>query len=135
MAGNGRFYKIYLKTCSLVSLDSSCCILDHYTSLMNFGDGLGQKIKILAKAFFSHFFLKIKCLVIWYSDPINNLSLKTPKSTFLTKFYKIGHFRPNSWTFNFELFFSKKNILHKKMADLANLVGRLADVADVIRTG
>ena len=26
-----EFYKILLKTCSLVSLDSSCCILDHYT--------------------------------------------------------------------------------------------------------
>ena len=118
MAGNARFYKILLKTCFLVSLDSSSCILDHYTIFMNFGDEmkLGQKIKILVKVFFfSHFFLKIKCLVIWYSDPIyNNLSLKTPKSTFLTKFYKIGHFWPNSWTFNFELFFSKKIFYIKK---------------------
>ena len=72
----------------------------------------------------------------WYSDPIyNNLSLKTPKSTFLTKFSEIGHFRPNSWSINFELFLSKKNILYKKMADLANLAGRSANVANLKMSG
>ena len=72
----------------------------------------------------------------WYSHPIcNNLSLKTPKSTFLTKFSEIGHFRPNSWSINFELFLSKKNILHKKMADLGNLAGRSANVANLKMSG
>ena len=61
LAGNGRFQKNLLKTCSLVSLDSSCCILDHYTISINFGDTmkLGKKIEILIKAFFfskKHFF-------------------------------------------------------------------------------
>ena len=37
MAGNGRFHKIFFKTCSLVSLVPLWWILDHYTIFMNFG--------------------------------------------------------------------------------------------------
>ena len=61
LAGNGRFYQILLKTCSLVSLDSSCCILDHYTILINFGSVLnfGKKIENFSKIRFRRNFSEI----------------------------------------------------------------------------
>ena len=83
----------------------------------NFQKKKMRKKKALAKIliFCPNFTSSPKFMKMVYSDPIyNKLSLKTPKSTFLTKFYKIGHFRPNSWTFNFEHFFSKKIFYIKK---------------------
>ena len=54
LAENGRIFQILLQTCFFMSLDPLWCILNHYTIFMNFDDevNLGQKIKILAKAFF-----------------------------------------------------------------------------------
>ena len=45
---------------------------------------------------------------------------------FLIKFYEIGHFRPNYRTFIFELFLTKKNILHKKTTGLVDLSAGVA---------
>ena len=91
LAGNGRFYQILLKTCSLVSWDCMWWILDHYTIFINFGSVLnfGKKLKIFPKLSFVKLFQKF-------------FSCKSLKKKFEKNFFsrlKFGKFFFIKWNF------------------------------------